>query len=186
MSKRVAKMELTGRSAILMHRFPLEPVKAIEKKSVANQAEISAYRIPEGQPNAGNLYVPAVAVQRTFINGAAFSKGKGRSSLQKTAAACMMVTPEYLDLKTKTYVIDSRPIVNPTTKGRIIRHRPRLDEWKIELELEFDPTLLSDEQVRTIVDDSCSRVGFLDFRPACKGPFGRADVTSWEIVEIDT
>jgi hypothetical protein len=158
-----------------MHRFPLEPVAAIEKKTKEDQAEIAAYRMP-----TGNLYVPGTALLRALVGGAAFSKGKMRASLQKSAAACLMVSPEYLDLGTSEYIIDSRAVVVPATKGRVVRHRPRLDEWKVTFTLEYDDGLLSAVQVRQIVDDTGTRVGLLDFRPANKGPFGRFKVVLWD------
>src|SRR5262249_37918786 len=145
------------------------------KKTPAEQAEIAAYRIPQ----SGNLYIPGVALQRAIVGGAAFSKGKGRATLQKPVAACVFVTPEYLDLGIKEYEVDTRPIVMPSTKGRILRHRPRLDHWKVRFTLEFDDTLLKSTELRRIVDDTGSRVGLLDFRPERKGPFGRFVVTSW-------
>lgn len=166
---------MTGSSPLLMHRYPLEPVEAIEKKTPAEQAEIAAYR----DPDTGNLYIPGVAVQRALVGAATYSKGKGRASLQKPVAACVLVSPERIDLGTKDYQIDSRAVVMPATRGRIVRHRPRLDSWEITFEIECDETLLTEKQLRKIVDDAGSRVGFLDFRPEKKGPYGRSVVTNW-------
>lgn len=176
MSTKMAKVRIKGRSALLMHAYPMEPVEALEKKSKEDQAEHAAYR----DPDTNELYVPAVALQRALVNGATYSKGKGRASLQKPVAACVMVSPERLSLKTEKYAIDSRPVVIPATKGRVMRHRPRLDNWEVEFELEWDDTLLTEEQVRRVVDDSGSRVGLLDFRPEKKGPFGRFVVVGWK------
>ena len=167
------RVTMKGTSPLLMHRFPLEPIEAMEKKEPKEQAEIAAYRDPENN----SLYIPGVAVQRALIGAAVYSKGKGRASLQKQVAACVLVSPERIHLGTNTYTIDSRPVVVPATKGRIIRHRPRLDEWQMTFEIEWDPVLLTKKQLRTIVDDAGSRVGFLDFRPEKKGPYGRAVVT---------
>ena len=41
-----------------------------------------------------------------------------------------MIEPEMIGLGTKTYEIDSRPVVVPATRGRIVRHRPRFNEWQ--------------------------------------------------------
>lgn len=38
---------------------------------------------------------------------------------------------------------------------------------------------------REIVDAAGKRIGLGDFRPACKGPFGKFVVTSWVIQEND-
>jgi len=173
---KTVEVTLKGTSALLMHRFPLEPIEAIEKKTKEEQAEIAAYRDPDGE-----LYVPGVNVQRSLVAAAVYSKGKGRASLQKPVAACVIVTPERISLGAKEYEIDSRAVVMPSTKGRIVRHRPRLDEWSITFCIEWDETLLTEDQIRRVVDDAGARVGLLDFRPERKGPFGRSIVTSWEV-----
>ena len=176
MSVRETQVTVQGTSALLMHRFPLEPIEAIEKMPAAAQAEISAYRDPE----TGELYVPGVAMQRALVNGATYSKGKGRASLQKPIAACVLISPERISLGSTAYVVDTRPVVMPSTKGRILRHRARLDKSDISFTIEWDDTLLTEPQLRRVVDDTGQRVGLLDFRPERKGPFGRFMVTSWK------
>lgn len=166
---------LNGVSPLLMHQFPMSPIEALEKKPKEEQAEYAAYR----DPDTGKLYVPGVCIQRALVAAAAFSKGKGRASLQKNVAAGVMVEPERCDLGVKEYEIDARPVVVPATKGRVIRYRPRLNSWGTSFSVEYDETLLSEPQLRKIVDDAGSRVGLLDFRPERKGPFGRFMVTNW-------
>lgn len=158
-----------------MHAFPMVPIEAIEKKTKEEQAELAAYRDEDGM-----LFVPGVNLQRALVAGAAYSKGKGRASLQKVAAACVFVNPARLSLGKKEYAIDARPVVVPATKGRVIRYRPLLDTWELSFEIEWDPNLLTEKQLRTVVDDTGSRVGLLEYRPEKKGPFGRFMVTSWE------
>jgi hypothetical protein len=174
---RTVSVAIKGVSPILMHAFPMVPIEALEKKSPQEQAEIAAYRDPETR----GLYVPAVALQRCFVNGATYSKGKGRASLQKNVAACVLIGPEErLALGQETFTVDARPIVVPATKGRVMRYRPRLDSWELAFTIDFDENLLTEAQMRRIVDDSGSRVGLLDFRPEKKGPFGRFMVTNWQ------
>lgn len=175
---RYVEVGLTGTTPLLMHAFPMAPIEALEKKSPAEQAEFAAYRDSDG-----TLYIPGINIQRALIAGAAYCKGKGRASLQKPAAACVMVQPERVSLGVKEYAIDSRPVVVPATKGRVLRHRPRLDEWACSFTVEFDDGLISPAELRQVVDNTCVRVGFLDFRPEKKGPFGRAMVTSWKVVD---
>ena len=175
MAMRAIEVTVKGRTALLMHAFPMVEVKAIEKKTVAEQAELAAYR----DPDTKGLYLPGVNMQRSLIAGATYSKGKGRATLQKPVAACVMVNPERLALGVDDYVIDTRPVVIPSTRGRVLRHRPRLDEWSVSFELEFDDELVTEAQMRTVLDDSGLRVGIGDFRPECKGPFGRFYVTAW-------
>jgi len=188
MTTKAIKTTIKGISPLLMHAFPLVAIEALEKKPAEVQAEHAAYRMPISNGDVGtraagftqpNLYIPGICVQRALIAAATYSKGKGRASLQKPAAACLLIAPEYLDLGVTTYTIDSRPVVVPATKGRIIRHRPRLDEWQVTFDLEYDDTLLKATEVRAIVDNAGSRVGLLDFRPEKKGPFGRFMIIEW-------
>jgi hypothetical protein len=160
---------------LLMHAFPMEPIEALEKKPIEEQAEFAAYRCPESH----NLYFPATNLQRALVAGATYSKGKGRASLQKSAAACLMLSPERLTFGVSKFTIDSRPVVIPATKGRVMRHRPKLENWALSFTLEFDDTLITPAQARRIVDDTGTRVGIGDFRPERKGPFGRFVVVSW-------
>lgn len=168
---------IQGISPLLMHRFPMEPIVAIEKKPKEEQAEIAAYRTTPGD----KLYVSGVALQRALVNGAVYEKGRGRASLQKSVAASVFVEQEYLILDVQEYVIDSRPVVIKATGGRIIRHRPRLDKWEVSGSVLWDETLVTDVQLRAVFDHTGSRVGLLDFRPACKGPFGRFMITKWDV-----
>lgn len=172
-----AQVTITGISALLQHAYPMVPVEGLEKKPPMEQAEHAAYR----DPDTGELYIPGIALQRALVGAATFSKGKGRGSLQKQVAACVFVSPERMGLGTKTFALDSRPCVIPATRGRVVRHRPRLDKWTVTFALEWDDTLLSEPQMRRVVDDCGSRVGLLDFRPEKKGPFGRFVVTGWTV-----
>jgi len=160
---------------LLMHSYPMEPVKNPEKMSKEEQAKLAEYRSPEGE-----LFVPALNVQRMLVAAAAFSKGKGRASLSKIVAAVVSVNPSRLILTPQKYVVDSRRVVVPATKGSVIRHRPCFEEWSLEFEIAYDAFELTEGQVRQVVDDAGSKVGLLDFRPAKTGPFGRFMVVKWE------
>jgi len=175
MSQNIVEVKIKGISPLLMNRYPLVPVEAMEKKTAEDQAENAAYRNLDG-----SLYVPGVNLQRCFVSAATFSKGKGRGSLQKPVAACVMVSPVDLSLGQTEYEIDSRRVVIKATGGAVVRHRPRLDRWELEFMIEYDDTLLKETELRRVVDDAGSRVGLLDFRPEKKGPFGRFIVTKWE------
>lgn len=176
MSTKSISATIKGISPLLMHAFPLEQLEAPEKKTKEEQAKYAAYICPE----SGRLYVPGINIQRGLVAAASFSKGKGRSSLQKQTAACVFINPERVYLGQEHYEIDSRPVVIAATKGRIIRHRPRFDKWQLSFTIDYDDTLLKESEIRKIVDDLGQRVGLLDFRPEKKGPFGRFVVTEWK------
>ena len=176
MSVKNIQCMIKGISPLLMHAFPMsDPPAGWEKWDREDQARIAEYRDPDGK-----LYVPGVALQRSMIAAAAYSKGKGRATLQKPVAACVLVSPDRSIIDQQKYEIDSRRVVIPATKGCIIRHRPRFEEWSLQFVIEYDDELLSEKELRQVIDDAGKRVGLLDFRPEKKGPFGRFVVTSWK------
>ena len=167
-------VRVKGISPLLMNRYPLEEIKAIGKKPPAEQAELKAYRTTDGM-----LYVPGVNMWSCLRNAGVYSKGKGRASLKKVVAACLYLEPQVLPLGTDSYELDSRRVVISSTRGAVIRHRPRLDEWELEFRISWDGELISEVQMREIADNAGSRVGILDFRPERNGPYGRFMVTEW-------
>jgi len=177
MSIKSVKVVIKGTSALLMHSYPMvAPPKGWEKSSPEEQAAFAEYR----DSDTNELYIPGLAIQRALVGAAVYSKGKGRGSLQKPVAACVTVTPERCSLGVREYKVDSRPVVIAATKGRIVRHRPRFDEWSCSFGIEYDTELLNEADLRAVVNDAGSRVGLLDFRPEKKGPFGRFMVTEWK------
>lgn len=174
----VVNVAITGVSPLLMHAFPMMETPGLEKRDPKEQAAAGLYL----RPDTNTPYIPGPNIQRGLVASAAFSKGKGRSSLQKIIAAAVFVAEPYCDVSPVDWVVDSRPVVIAATKGRIVRHRPRFDQWGTAFSLEYDAVLLSEKQLRAVVDDLGSRVGLLDFRPEKKGPFGRFIVTSWAAV----
>ena len=167
------QVTITGVSPLLMHKFQGEQPEGLKNMSPEQKAEFAAYR----DTKTKELYIPVANLTRALISGAGYSKGKGRSSLQKEVAAAVFVSPAKLGLGTKTYEIDSRAVVIPATGGRILTHRPRIDDWKVKATVEYDETLLKESDIIKILADTGARVGLMDFRPEKKGPYGRFEVS---------
>ena len=77
MATKNIRVEIKGKSPLLMHKYPMEKIDALEKKTPAEQAEFAAYR----DAKTKILFIPSLCVQRAFVGSAVFSKGKGRASL---------------------------------------------------------------------------------------------------------
>jgi hypothetical protein len=171
------KITIKGISPLLMHSYPLvDPVKPLEKMTREEQAEFATYR----DPVTKELVIPGVAVQRALVAGAGYHKGKGMATLAKPVAACVLVQEPYLPLGVSVFDIDSRGVVIPATKGRIIRHRPVFSTWGVSFTVDYDDKLITEKQLREVVDSTGSRVGILEYRPEKKGPFGRFMVVEWK------
>jgi hypothetical protein len=57
------------------------------------------------------------------------------------------------------------------------------DDWKLFFHLVLDTTEMSSKMLREIVDAAGKKVGLADFRPLCKGPYGKFVVTHWQELE---
>lgn len=128
--------------------------------------------------NGNGPFFPAENIRQSMI-GAASRHKIGRRAATTDMAAAVYLSPFELPL-TGDWHTDSRAIVIPATKGRILRHRPMFDQWAIDFQIQIDNDLVSESLVRNILEDAGKLVGVGDFRPARKGPYGRFSVTSWK------
>ena len=134
----------------------------------------------------GREIIPNPNILRAIIDGGEYFKsGRTKVTTQKTSLipACVTLNEIYFPLRHKQpWKVDTRPVRIPATGGRILRHRACFDDWGIDFEIELDTEFMTERLLREIVDAAGKRKGLGDFRPACKGPFGKFVVTSWKQV----
>lgn len=182
-------VKIQGTTPLLMNRFTDEAemkvssgvsTVAIGKKGTPReQAEKKAYMDEKGM-----LYIPGPNIFSCLIQaGKFFKQGKVKVTTTKNSLvpAGMAVREIVCSLCTKEWEVDSRSVVIPATGGRIMAHRPRLDEWAVSFSLDVDDAMFTTEFVRQLVDDAGRKIGLGDFRPDRKGPFGKFVVVGWEV-----
>jgi len=134
--------------------------------------------------NDGDACIPSPNLFRAIIDaGKFFKNGKSKVTTIKSSIipACLSLEGVTVRLEHKQgWKVDTRPVRIPSTGGRILAHRPMFDDWALEFEVELDETMMSAKFLREIVDAAGSRIGLGDFRPDCKGMFGKFVVTKWE------
>jgi len=136
MAIKTLAVKIKGKSSLLMHQFPLKKIDAIEKKAPKEQAEIAAYR----DPDTKILYIPSACIQRCFVNGGLYSKGKGRASLQKIVAASLMVSPERISLKRRSSLTFT--IQTPIYKAPLNASTRNIQYFSIRVPIRSDLCLL--------------------------------------------
>ena len=154
-----------------------------EERDPRDIAEEGVYRLPNKQ-----LALPGSAFSRMLREAGGSHKAKGsRKSLKYVVPAAVVVLDDLCglflhDRKTAVtdFEIDSRPVTIPATKGRIMRHRARLNEWSCRVTLRINPTILDEAMVRRLLTDGASMIGLGDFRPEKGGPFGISDLVLWQ------
>jgi hypothetical protein len=187
-------IRIEGISPLILNRFTDEAAMSAtsgtrtavvgnEKGSPKAQAEKKLYWSVDGE----TLIVPSPNVFACIIAGGAFHKaGKSKITTQKSSLipACVAISEVEIPIISKEgWMVDTRAVRIPSTGGRILAHRPIFNDWQLSFTLELDDDFMSASLLRQIVDDAGKRVGLGDFRPACKGPFGRFVVTQWERAE---
>ena len=180
---------IEGVTPLLMNRF-----------TEANEVQVSGgtsatYKSGKGTPREqaepkryadknGVLYIPGPNIFATLVAAGVFHKvGKSKLTTMKTSLipAGVMVDELVCSLGTDQWEVDSRSVVIPSTGGRIMCHRPRVDEWECPFTLDIDESMFSPALVRAIVDDAGKKIGLGDYRPSRKGPFGRFVVKTWVV-----
>lgn len=178
------EITITGVTPLLINRFHEEAREEAtsgiharhEHPEPADDARERLYLLAD-QPKE-SPYFPAENLRQSIIAAAGRHK-IGRRSAASDVAAAVYLAPDAMPLA-GGWAVDSRPVVIPATRGRIMRHRPKFEQWAISFTLNFEERLISPKLARDCVDDAGDYVGIGDFRPARKGPFGRFKVTRWE------
>jgi hypothetical protein len=183
---------VSGSTPMLQNRATEEALRGetrsntpAERPDPRDACEAVLYRLPSKQ-----IAVPGGAFARMLREAGSSHKAKGsRKSLKYIVPAAVLIMDDlcglYLaDRKTPItdFETDSRPVTIPATKGRIMRHRPRFNEWSCRVTLRINPTILDEATVRRLMVEGLMQVGIGDFRPEKGGPFGTGDLTSWTIV----
>lgn len=193
------QVTISGITPLLMNRFH-------EANEVAvSGGTTTTYRGDKGTPREqalpkryadeeGRLYIPGPNIFAAMVAAGGFHKaGKSKLTTMRTSLipAGIMVEDLVCPLHNadgepiSDWEIDSRSVVIPSTGGRIMCHRPRVDSWFCTFTVEIDTTMFSPNLVRAVIDDAGKKIGLGDYRPARKGPFGRFVVTNWEVIEQD-
>jgi hypothetical protein len=180
---------ITGVSPLLMNRFHEAAQAAVasgtssvvrgDRGTPREQATPKLYTDASGRPVIpGPNLLAAIIDAGKWIKSGKSKLTTARSSLIPAGVAVAEVD---LPVAPARWEVDSRPVVVPSTGGRILSHRPRFDVWAIAFTLVLDEALFGERVARELVDIAGQRVGLGDFRPARKGPFGRFRVDAWKV-----
>ena len=192
------QVTIQGVTPLLMNRFTEQNEVAVSggtsvafrgsKGTPREQAEPKRY----ADKDTEHLYVPGPNIFSCLIAAGAFHKaGKSKITTMKTSlipagvSVVEMICPilNKDGRANKEWEVDSRSVVIPSTGGRIMCHRPRVDDWHCKFTLEVDTSMFAPNLIRAILDDAGKKVGLGDFRPSRKGPFGRFVVSNWREIK---
>lgn len=180
MEERFISVEIKGIVPLLQHRYPDEDgekkstraVGAHTEKSI-DEATKALYRLPDGK-----CYIPASHIEGALMKAASNFQiaGKRKKTFKDLVKSSIFVEPEALILSNQKWTIDKRAVVVPATRGRVIRCRPRFDEWGTSFKIRVTDDSFPTETLKEILDYAGKAVGIGDFRPR----YGRFIVTKFK------
>jgi len=125
-------------------------------------AEMKLYK-----DDKGNIVIPSVNIKAMIRDAGRNYKISGRNSTYASVIrAGIDIKPyPYVPLVHNGWEIDIRPVV-VASGGRILRARPRFDNWSLEFEIiNYDPTIIHEDILQQILIDAGKYYGLGDFRP---------------------
>lgn len=178
-----ATFTIKGTTPFLYHKFNVE--------EISNKAKVktgSAGNNPEEWRttvwNEGKkLFLPGYYFFSSICAGAQYVK-QGRGSIAKKLAGCMLILSdkcylnreldkeinelEFADVpkdSSKPVYLDIRGVKNPATKGKNVRYRLGMcPGWQTSVELEFDDTVISKEEMQRALEAAGKFSGIGDAR----------------------
>lgn len=175
------KVSIKGTKALLQHKISLQQEAQLSskiKKSVAQHKEDNPedylYKID------GVICQPSEHIYQAIIKKLSGYKiqGRGKKTYMELGKGCINITPEYIPHKNQKWIIDSRTVVIPATKGRTIRLRPRFEDWELDFVIRINNDDFPIEVLKSALDEAGREGGIGDYRPR----FGTFIVTSFKEV----
>jgi hypothetical protein len=184
---------LEGVNAILLHRATEEALSGEIRKNTIQEREdprVVAGRAVYRFPDTNQLAFPGSGIGRMMREAGGAHKARGsRKSLKYIVPAAVLVLDElcglYLhDRKTPItdFEVDSRPVTIPATKGRVMRHRARLNEWSLSVKIRLNEGIMAEAVARQLIVEGAEQIGLGDYRPEKGGPFGTSSLVEWKVI----
>lgn len=115
--------------------------------------------------NNGEIFVPSLcllsALRASAVNR--LVPGKGKKTFKGYIFSGVRIEPDNIPLQTPGWVPDLKPV--RIDKARIIRVRPRFDDWALECELEIVDATITKADLKEILTEAGKYNGLCDFRP---------------------
>jgi hypothetical protein len=190
---KTVEVEIEGTTPLLQCRFNENAEQPGSTRTVLvargtprEEAEKVTYRSPDKK----TFWFPGAAIARMLreVGGGHKMKGSRKSAKYLVPAAVLVLDDTVTILNGENsnshpvadYEVDSRPVVIPATKGRVMRHRPRFDKWGARFKIRINETILEEKFIHQLLNEGGQQNGIGEYRPEKGGPFGTFRVVHWK------
>lgn len=181
-----------GIAPLLQNKYDVAAQSIVKNTKAAKKADVTPREVAEKAANKlddGSLYIPTAAFARAIRDaGSQHKLTTSRKSVKAVVPAAILMLEEVALLhapgnqkkQIKTFEVDSRRVVNPTTRGAMPCHRPRIEKWATTFHIRINTGILEPKMIHQLLTEAGMTLGVGDFRPERGGPFGMFRVTSWD------
>jgi len=129
----------------------------------------------------GVIYQPSEHIIRTLIDAGKKirMKGAGKATYSKIFGSMVQVEPDTIPHLNQDFEIHKSLVVIPSTKGRIMRYRPKINKWGLKFSILFEEEI-KPETIKEALEIAGKYSGLGDWRPEKKGRFGKFQVVSFK------
>jgi len=170
-------VKIEGTSPLLQHRFDVENKERKSKRKAgsvdySDEVEKAIYR-----DEAGQIYQPASHIEGALMKAAVNFQisGKGKKTY-KDLIKMVIVEPFAIPHLQDKFKVDRHAVV--VNRARIIRCRPRFDQWSLKFTMLVQEDQLPIEVLQEILEYAGRLVGIGDWRPR----FGRFRIVEFKKV----
>lgn len=184
--KRVATITIVGESPLLVNKFSEKSKVEMMSKHLKQARGAKEVRDPLQEVRAATYYmsdgksygIPASALKNCAVSACRFVEG-----VKMTMVRGSFFVLEDEDGLVKLSVkgppsVDERTVqIGPFgKKTKMVRYRPRWDEWSCSFRVLFDPDSISAEQLLNLYERAGFSVGLHEYRPEKSGNCGMFSV----------
>lgn len=177
-------VEIKGISPLLQHRFSEEKLLRVKKHSGDKLLSKEERRSEAEQylySDKGKMVQPSAHIEGAMIKAATEIRlaGAGKKTYKDLVKSSVFVFPEMIPHKNQKWEVDARAVVNPSTRGRSMSYRPRLDQWALKFQIEVLDDRADKDAIEEILKLAGIRQGIGSYRPR----FGRFEITKFTEVK---
>jgi hypothetical protein len=188
------EVTLRGISPLLMNPMSLEQLMDIHNKVRKPQrTDVDLTEVASGKlykDEEGHIGIPMQNLYSVLVEAGrnvSFKAKKNISTKDSTLVPIFLTFHgEFFPFTNNPkWVPDLRRGINPGSVGvkvPVAVIRPKFNEWELVCVIDVDHKEISLESVRQLFEWGGKAVGLCDFRPTCRGPFGRFEVKEWKEV----
>lgn len=165
-------------SVLVVHRFSEKAKKEIEDKQQKKERKAKSARLPDEEVEAakyvdskGRECVPVTAIKKALVNAATAFDDITKVGLRQAVFAFptgdpgSMLVPIELPDGTPAVGIKREDAVTIGVNTRGLAYRPEYIEWQLRVSVEFNPRIVSREQLRALMKQAGWGVGLCEGRP---------------------